>query len=163
MANGELTPIQRIQAAEAEEVEALRDILKAEARSASAEAAMMENLVEVNKTIGEGARSLFGQGPLAVGNPIPAWLAALLAEAGSEVAGDLVDDFLGWAKDLIGGTAEKQQGRAEQTKQSAAKEAVIKGNIEAGGDVIIQSGSTTGGGSSVGATSGSGVAPPTLP
>lgn len=138
----ELTPEDRIRLAEAEEIEALRDILKAEARSAAAEATMMENLVEVDKAVGNGVMSIFGQGPLPLEpNPIPVWLGALLRKGGKALGTELAKKAFDYVKDKLLGTAEKQKARAEQTKQSANKEAVVKGlSFRAGGDIIIESG-----------------------
>jgi hypothetical protein len=121
-----LTTQERFDLAEAETIEALRDILKAEARSAAAEASMTENLVEVSKAVGNGVMSIFGQGPLPTNSP-PAWLGPLLKELGKDAAMELVNKGLDWVKEQLLGGAEKQKGRAEQTGQSAAKEAVAKG------------------------------------
>lgn len=138
--SSEMSPEDRIRYAEAEEVEALKDILKAEARSAAAEADMMENLVEVDKAVGNAVMSLYGQGPLPLeDNPLPVWAGALLRKFGKAIAGDLIKEGIGFIKDKLFGTGEKQKGRAEQTKQSANKEAVIKG-ARVGGDLIVQTG-----------------------
>lgn len=137
--NEELSPEQRIRLAEAEEIEALRDILKAEARSAAAEATMMENMVEVDKAVGHAVMSIYGQGPLpSEDNPIPVWLGALGRQLGKALATDLAKKGFDWIKDKLQGIGEKQKGRAEQTKQNASKEAVAKGTaLRAGGDIII--------------------------
>lgn len=146
-----LTPEERIRQAEAEEIEALRDILRAEARAAAAEATMIENLVEVDKAVGNGVMSLFGQGPLPFeDNPVPVWLGALVRRFGPVVAEKLTEAALNYVKDKLSGTAEKQMGRAEETKQSANKEAVVKGTAASvgggvGGDIIIQPGAAVGG------------------
>lgn len=135
-----LSPEERIRIAEAEEIEALRDILKAEARSAAAEAQMMENLVEVDRAVGNAVMSLYGQGNLPFEkNPLPVWAGALLRKFGADAATELIKEGIEYVKDKLMGTGDKQKGRAEQTKQSANKESVIKG-IK--GDVIIQSGGT---------------------
>lgn len=114
------TPQQRIDLAEAETIEALRDTLRAEARSAEAEAAMMENMVEVNKAAANAVLSLLGQ------NPLP-FLAQLVKEVGKEAAVELLKKGLDWGKEQIYSLAARQLGRAEQIAKAADKEAVATG------------------------------------
>lgn len=114
------TPQQRIDLAEAETIEALRDILRAEAKSAAAEAAMMENLVEVNKAAANAVLSLLGQSP----RP---FLAELVKEVGKEAAVELLKKGLDWGKEQIHSLAARQLGRAEQIAKAADKEAVATG------------------------------------
>ena len=103
---------------------------------------MMENLVEVDKAVGQAVMSLFGQGPLPLEkNPLPVWAGALMRKFGKGIAAELIKEGIGYVKDKLFGTGEKQKQRAEQTKQNANKEAVVKGT-RVGGDLIIQSGGT---------------------
>lgn len=122
----DLTPQERIELAEAEEIEALRDIFKAEARSAQAEATMIENLVEVDKAVGYAVMGILGQGPLPTASP-PKFLVDAVKLLGKAEAIELIGKAIDFVGDLFGGTSKRQKERAEQTKQSAAKEKVIKG------------------------------------
>src|SRR5688500_1406985 len=108
----DLTPQQRIEEAEADEVEALRDILRAEARSAAAEADIMENLVELDKALNNVVMGFTGQGPLPSASPALA-LKALVAEFGKEVATELLKMGFDYVKDKLKGLFDKQNGRAE--------------------------------------------------
>ena len=117
----------------------MRDILKAEARSAAAEATMTENLVEVDKAVGNAVMSLVGQGNLPLeDNPLPVWAGALLRKFGQAAGTEIIKKVIDYVKDKLTGTAEHQEQRAEQTKRNSNKEEVING-ITAGGDVIIGS------------------------
>lgn len=137
MAEPKQTPEERIALAEAEEVEAMRDIMKAEARSAAAEAQIIEDLVEVNKAMGNVVMGFTGQGPLPSSSPATV-LKELFKQFGKEAGMELLKQGFEHIKDMITSTGEKQKGRAEQTKANAAKEAVIKGvNIEVGGDFSV--------------------------
>jgi hypothetical protein len=120
------TPQERIEAAEADTIEALRDIFRAEARSAAAEASMTENLVEVQKATGNAVMSIFEQGPLPHGSPA-GWLVNLAKGFGKEFAVDLAKEALGWVKDPLSGGADKQNGRSGQTLAAAIKELIAKG------------------------------------
>jgi hypothetical protein len=110
----DMTPEERIALAEAEEVEAMRDILKAEARSAVAEAQIMESLVEADQAMNNVVMGLSGQGPLH-SSSVAVAIKELIKTFGKDVATDLIKEGLKWVKDKLTSTSENQQGRAETT------------------------------------------------
>jgi hypothetical protein len=121
----DLTPQQRIEIAEADEVEAMRDILRAEARAAAAEAQMMENLVELDRAMNNAFMGLTGQGPLPSASPALA-LKELIGLIGKELAGELLEMGKDYVLDKLRELTGRQHGRADETRANAEKEAVIK-------------------------------------
>jgi hypothetical protein len=127
----DLTPQQRIELAEAEEVEAMRDILRAEARAAAAEAEIMENLVAFDLAMNNALMGISGQGPLPSASPATFFL-ELVKVVGKEAAMELLemgkDYVLDKLRELIG----RQNGSAERMRAAADKEEVIKNGKRTG-------------------------------
>jgi hypothetical protein len=159
----ELTPQQRIELAEAEEVEALRDILRAAARSAAAEAQIMENLVELDQSMNNAFMGLTGQGPLPGQSPAVA-IKELIALVGKDLARDLLEMGKDYVLEKLRELTGRQHGRADETRANAEKEGKIKGDktgvVKSPGVTVAPSTGVNGaveGGSSIAPVTGSSV------